>query len=153
MIGRSIGQVLHGPPDRRPAGRIGHVVAHVKFESDTRHDLWALRSAGREVPVEIHVRKSQIDDRLLNLIMVHDISALKRTQSVLSESKAMYEAMVENIAAAVVVNVGPRREFVNQAYLPLHGLADKSEASGLPVNHFIVPEDRGFVLIPHSGAP
>ncbi len=146
MIGRSIGQVLHGPPDRGQAGWVGHVVSNGKFESESQCDLRALRSDGREVPVEIHVRKIQIDDRPLNLIMVHDISELRRTQSVLSESEAMYEALVENIADAVVVNVGPRRVFVNQAYLTLHGLADKSEALGLPVDHFIVPEDRDLVL-------
>jgi diguanylate cyclase (GGDEF)-like protein/PAS domain S-box-containing protein len=57
----------------------------------------------------------------------------------------LYEAIVENLADAVLINVGDKRVFVNQAYLRLHGLTDKAEALGLPVEHFIVPEDRQVV--------
>ena len=57
----------------------------------------------------------------------------------------LYEAIVENLADAVLINVGDKRVFVNQAYLRLHGLTDKAEALGLPVDHFIVPEDRRIV--------
>src|SRR6266446_1475930 len=57
----------------------------------------------------------------------------------------LYENIVEHLADAVVINVGNKRVFVNQAYLKLHGLTEKSEALGRPVDHFVVAEDRKLV--------
>jgi diguanylate cyclase (GGDEF)-like protein/PAS domain S-box-containing protein len=57
----------------------------------------------------------------------------------------LYENIVEHIADAVVINLGDKRVFVNQAYLRLHGLTDKAEALGRPVDHFVVPDDRKLV--------
>ena len=50
----------------------------------------------------------------------------------LAAQLALYENIVEHLADAVVINVGDKRVFVNQAYLKLHGLTDKAEALGRP---------------------
>ncbi len=60
-------------------------------------------------------------------------------------SEEHYRAAVDNVNEAIVVNVGTKRVFVNQAFLRLHGLDDFSQASGLELDHFIVPEDLPMV--------
>ena len=59
--------------------------------------------------------------------------------------EAHYKAAFDNVADAIVINVGRRRVLMNRAFLKLHGLADESEVSGLPLDHFVVPEDRPIV--------
>ena len=61
------------------------------------------------------------------------------------ESEEHYRAAVENVADAIVINVGTTRVFVNNAFLSLHGLDDMSQAAGLSLDHFIIPEDRPTV--------
>ena len=63
----------------------------------------------------------------------------------LRQNEEHYRAAVENVADAIVITVGTTRVFVNQAFLSLHGLDDMSQASGLALDHFIVPEDRPMV--------
>ena len=61
------------------------------------------------------------------------------------ESDEHYRVAVDNVADAIVINVGTIRVFVNNAFLTLHGLDDMSQASGLALDHFIVPEDKPLV--------
>jgi PAS domain S-box-containing protein len=56
-----------------------------------------------------------------------------------------YRATFDNVADAIVVNVGTERVLMNQAFLTLHGLDDESQAAGLPLDYFIIPEDRPSV--------
>ena len=56
-----------------------------------------------------------------------------------------YRVAVDRVDDAIVINVGTTRVFVNQAYLSLHGLDDLSQAERMPLDHFIVPEDRPMV--------
>ncbi len=60
-------------------------------------------------------------------------------------SEEHYRAAVDNVAEAIVVNVGTRRVFANNAFLHLHGIDDISEAAGLGLDHFILPVDRPMV--------
>lgn len=61
------------------------------------------------------------------------------------EIEEHYKAIVENIADAILINVGTKRVFVNKAFLELHGLDDMSQALGMPLEQFVVPEDRQLV--------
>ncbi len=56
-----------------------------------------------------------------------------------------YRVAVDSVDDAIVINVGTTRVFVNQAFLTLHGLDDSSQAEHMPLDHFIVPEDRPMV--------
>ena len=73
------------------------------------------------------------------------VADLKRARGRVLESEEHYRAAVDNIADAIVINVGTTRVFVNNGFLALHGLDDTAEVSGLPLDHFIVPEDREMV--------
>ena len=55
---------------------------------------------------------------------------------------AHYRAAFDNVADAIVINVGIQRVLMNQAFLDLHGVKDRSELTGLPLDHFLIPEDR-----------
>ena len=68
-----------------------------------------------------------------------------RVWDTVREREEQYRAAVENVADAIVINVGTTRVFVNNAFLTLHGLDDMSQASGLSLDHFIIPEDRPTV--------
>ena len=56
-----------------------------------------------------------------------------------------YRVAVDSVDDAIVINVGTTRVFVNHAFLTLHGLDDASQAERLPLDHFIVPEDKPMV--------
>lgn len=62
-----------------------------------------------------------------------------------SQDDDHYKAVVDNVADAIVINVGVERVLINRAYLTLYGLDDASQLSGVPLDHFIAPEDRPFI--------
>jgi PAS domain S-box-containing protein len=55
------------------------------------------------------------------------------------------KAVVDTVADAIVINVGTKRVFINNAFLELHGLDDESQVLGTRLDQFIVPEDRQLV--------
>ena len=63
----------------------------------------------------------------------------------LRQSEERYRMAVDSVHDAIVINVGTTRVFVNHAFLTLHGLDDMSQAHQVPLDHFIVPEDKPMV--------
>ncbi len=63
----------------------------------------------------------------------------------LRQSEERYRMAVDSVHDAIVINVGTIRVFVNHAFLRLHGLDDMSQAHQMPLDHFIVPEDKPMV--------
>ena len=63
----------------------------------------------------------------------------------LQQSEERYRMAVDSVHDAIVINVGTTRVFVNHAFLTLHGLDDMSQAHQMPLDHFIVPEDKPMV--------
>jgi PAS domain S-box-containing protein len=61
------------------------------------------------------------------------------------------------VGDGIAITAGTERVFVNRAFLAIHGLPDISQALGLPLDHFIVPEDREavdrLVLLRQKGEP
>ena len=92
-----------------------------------------------ELLAELEVLRQRISELELNK------AEPKRLTERGQESAEHYKAVVDNVADAIVINVGTTRLFVNNAFLKLHGLDDMSQAAGLPLDHFIVPEDRPMV--------
>jgi PAS domain S-box-containing protein len=80
---------------------------------------------------------------------VRDLEELERrhgqTLQLLQESEELYRAVVENVADGIAITVGTNRAFVNRAFLEIHGLTSVSEVIGLPLDQFILPEDRDAV--------
>ena len=97
-------------------------------------------------PSETSPLLSELEDlrqRISDMEMVE--AERNRVWETVREREEQYRAAVENVADAIVINVGTTRVFVNNAFLTLHGLDDMSQASGLSLDHFIVPEDRPTV--------
>ena len=89
---------------------------------------------------------AQLEDlrrRISDMEMVE--AERNRVWETIREREEQYRAAVENVADAIVINVGTTRVFVNNAFLALHGLEDMAQASDLALDHFIVPEDRPIV--------
>ncbi|MBP1732094.1 MAG: sensor histidine kinase [Deltaproteobacteria bacterium] len=63
----------------------------------------------------------------------------------LQESEKLYRTLVESVADGIAITVGTDRVFVNKAFLDIHGLKDRSQAIGVPVDHFILPEYKEAV--------
>ena len=63
---------------------------------------------------------------------------LANSQELLEE----YKLILENSRDAILLSVGPEFVYVNAAYLKFCGLQDKSQLAGLPLDHFVAPEDR-----------
>ena len=70
---------------------------------------------------------------------------VKNLENRLLESQELYKIVVENITDAIIINIGTTRVFVNNAFLTLHGLEDKSQALGVPLENFILTEDLPLV--------
>lgn len=79
------------------------------------------------------------------LAVLRDVTEARQAENALRESEELYRVVVENLAEAVVINVGGNRVFANKAYLDIHGLQDLSQAIGTPVGEFMHPDDRGWV--------
>ena len=60
----------------------------------------------------------------------------------LSESRQQSLDIIESMRDAIVISVGTEHVFVNSAYLELLGLDDMAQAMGLPVDHFVLPQDQ-----------
>jgi len=63
----------------------------------------------------------------------------------LQESEKLYRTLVESVADGIAITVGTDRVFVNKAFLDIHGLKDRSQVIGVPVDHFILPEYKEAV--------
>ena len=72
--------------------------------------------------------------------------AQRQMDAALRASEMKYRALVDNVNDAIVVNVGEIRVFVNRAYLELIGLEDEAQAVGMPLDKYILPDDRELVI-------
>ena len=119
-------------PDTGPESRPGSA-----FSEDVEAELTALRRRVAELESSEASRRREWEQLQL--------------------SEEHYRAAVDNVAEAIVVNVGTRRVFANNAFLDLHGIDDISEAEGLGLDHFILPEDRPrvseWILARQKGEP
>ena len=61
---------------------------------------------------------------------------------ILLDDEDHYRAAFNNVADAIVINVGAERVLMNQAFLTLHGLDDESLALSVPLDYFVLLEDR-----------
>ncbi len=101
------------------------VTEHVTATQDAQAELAALRKRVGELEASLERRPTLWE--------------------AVGSDAAHYKAAFDNVADAIVINVGSRRVLMNRAFLTLHGLTDESEVSGLPLDHFVVPEDRPIV--------
>ena len=67
---------------------------------------------------------------------------VKRAAEALKESEELYRAVIENMADAVSIGVGGKRLFVNEAFLNIYGVHDKSSVLGQSQDKFVLPEDK-----------
>ena len=63
----------------------------------------------------------------------------------LQDDEDQYRAAFDNVADAIVINVGADRVLMNRAFLTLHGLEDEAFALSVPLDYFILSEDRPMV--------
>src|SRR5688572_23529114 len=56
--------------------------------------------------------------------------------------EAFSKAVLDQLGDAVSVNVGMTRVYVNDAYLNLYGLKDKSEAVGHAIDEHLAPKQK-----------
>ena len=97
----------------------------------------------QHIPVEILDELTALRERVEEL---ESSEADRRKEWMeLQLSEEHYRVAVDNVAEAIVVNVGTSRVFANKAFLRLHGIDDISQAEGLGLDHFILPEDRPLV--------
>ena len=72
-------------------------------------------------------------------------AALREKTAELEESEQRHRLILDSVADAIVVTVGDKREYVNNAYLKILGLTDASKVVGWSLTEFIVPEDLALV--------
>ena len=98
-------------------------------------DVQLLEAIGAQVGLAI--QKLRLHEATLEAY-----AELKRAETALREGEARYRAVVENIRDGVVITVDGKREFVNQAFLTIHGLTDSGEALGERAASFAVRETQ-----------
>ena len=72
-------------------------------------------------------------------------TAHEQIEKALQESEEIHGAVVESVADGIAITVGTERVFVNRGFLSIHGLQDTSQVVGLPLDQFILSEDRETV--------
>ncbi len=112
----------------------------MRFASDVREGL---RPPGRieydvETPdgstrrIEAAITAVPYEGEAAELSVLRDVTEARRVMDALRESEERYRAVVETMAEPVIVSVGDKRLFVNQAYLHLYGDKDEQEALDQP---------------------
>ena len=122
-----------------------HALKMLKGEQASQYEFRIVTKGGETRWVAGAVTPIHYGGKRAALGYYMDITDSKRLEQRLRESESLYKAVVENVADAIVINVGGTRVFVNQSFLDLHGLDDLVQATGVPMEHFIVPEDRELV--------
>lgn len=105
-------------------------------------ELYALRSDGAEVPIEITASLIKIKGRKVLQGFFRDVSARKRAQDALRESEALYRSLVDHAPVGIALHRMGAIKFVNRKMAELGRFRDPAALLGRDITEFIHPQDR-----------
>lgn len=104
MLGKLI-EIL--TPERlrqiHPGHRAGFIAAPHTHEMGAGLELYASRKDGSEFPVEVSLSRQQIDDEVIVISAIRDITKRKQAEETLRVSEIRYRALFEQAHAAVFI--------------------------------------------------
>lgn len=122
---------------QHPDHRVGFFARPQVRSIGIGRDLYGRRRDGSEFPVEIGLNPIKIDDRLLVLSAVVDITERKSAEATLRASEARLAAVIENMTEGVVMSdLDGRLVHWNRAALEMHGFAS-AEGSRRSLSEFV----------------
>ncbi len=119
--------------DRQELLKKGHIVV------ESAH----LRKDGSTFPVEVHARTIESGGRKLFLTVARDITARKRAEEALRQSREQLRKMFESMTDGIlVIDLNGVITEVNQRMIEMHGYKSKGELFGKSASKLVAPRDH-----------
>jgi PAS domain S-box-containing protein len=109
-------------------------------------ETWHQRKDGFVFPVEVNSFGTELDGEKINLSIIRDISARKRTEQALQASEARFRTLIESAPVAVSMVRNGLRIYANQRYMQMWGYPSDAEIIGQPLTEQIAPEGRPEII-------
>ena len=106
-----------------------------------------LNKPGQRIDVEVSQCRSTLNGHEVNVAFLFDISARKRSEVALRQSEERFRALIENAPDGVAILRGPNIVFLNAAAARMLGAESPEAALGLPITHFLHPDDAKLAAI------
>lgn len=137
LIGRNALELR--PPGLVEAGR--RQLSMVDLDGGLVYETWHVRKDGSTFPIEVSIRRFQVDGDEFIQSVIRDISERKSAEDELRLSEARYRAIFDHTAVGVV-HIAPDGRFllVNRRLAEMVGYS-VAELQGMTVQQITVPED------------
>src|SRR6188768_793668 len=100
-----------------------------------------LSATGERIDVEVLQSRASVNDRLLNVAFLFDISARKRSELALRQSEERFRALIDGAPDGIAILRDSQIAFLNAAAARMFGTESPEAALGLPITGFLHPED------------
>lgn len=122
-----------------------HVVAAI--ESGTQHFEWLfLRFDETTLTVDVFLKSAILDSRAVILMACHDLTEVKRTQSMLEESERRFRDVTESVGEFVwEVDDAGRYTYASRRVVDILGVSPEQAIGHCPLE-WVVEEDKLLVL-------
>jgi PAS domain S-box-containing protein len=139
--------------DIRPSRTVTEDFLRIAYHPQKSLDggIWQHKKKNGEIIlVNVILNNVEYEGRSARLVLVHDVTAWKKAETLLVQSEQRYRQLVENVSDAIVLDDAEGNVlFANKRFLDLHGLSD-ADLAHLTLEKYVAPEYRTILREWHN---